>query len=505
MSDKKISTENSKQLDREGEQFNLNYKEINSSLEHYNFPPGSINHPHIMEANTKDIPRIRTWTEFRRWSEHEDLSAPCLFYQANGEINQLVDLTLDEETVLLCNAKGLHIFLFEPLCLYYEDDPIAGYWLNVHNYGFYSEFPRENVNGDDSYNRIRATELDSIGYFVGQNKLYNVTVHTGDYNVETACSYYTNQMKLLCDDPFLNELHMYNNADITIKRSFKKHFVCTCWRFTTIRAIACALLKQYETRGVQSNIIWFFDTPFEKLLDTPWMNVNGAGKQKACREPEFMFNLKQGIEMLNKEVPLTYDVKASSSTHVHECAGHHYPTNTDFDNIGNPVVVNPTHLPLEPLYRETFVDVCLESRYGQPTSNISEKVLQAIQFKTPFLLIGPPYTIKYMHELGYKTFGNFWDERYDLEEDHLVRAELIVRIMDYISGLTLDECHNMYIEMWPILEHNYKVMAERSRLGRITHLEKTDKLKKVNAVSWAASPGENLKEILMAQEKNRDF
>jgi hypothetical protein len=63
----------------------------------------------------------------------------------------------------------------------------------------------------------------------------------------------------------------------------------------------------------------------------------------------------------------------------------------------------------------------------------------------------------------------------------------------------------MYIEMWPILEHNYKVMAERSRLGRITHLEKTDKLKKVNAVSWAASPGENLKEILMAQKKNRDF
>ena len=120
MSDKKISTENSKQLDREGEQFDLNFKEINSSLAHYNFPPGSINHPHIMEANTKDIPRIRTWTEFRRWSEHEDLSAPCLFYQANGEINQLVELTFDEETVLLCNAKGLHIFLFEPLCLYYQ-------------------------------------------------------------------------------------------------------------------------------------------------------------------------------------------------------------------------------------------------------------------------------------------------------------------------------------------------------------------------------------------------
>ena len=77
--------------------------------------------------------------------------------------------------------------------------------------------------------------------------------------------------------------------------------------------------------------------------------------------------------------------------------------------------------------------------------------------------------------------------------------------MDYISGLTLDECHDMYLKMWPILEHNYKVMAERSRLGRITHIEKTDKLKKVNAISWAAPPGESLQEILMAQEQNRDF
>ena len=484
----------------------IRYEEITSSLAHFNFPKGSIDDPHIMEANIRDIPRIRTWTEFRRWTEHEDLSAPCLFYQANGEIVQLVNLKHDQETVDLLNGKGLHIFLYEPLCLYYEDDPIAhNGWGNVHNYGFYSEFPRDNVNGDGTYNRVRSTELDSIGYYMGQNGLHNVTVHTGDYNVETACSYYASQMKLLCDDPFLNELIMYDNADPTIKRKLSKHFVCTCWRFTSIRAILCSIIKQYETRGVNSNLIWFFDTPFEYLLDTPWMNVNGNGGQEPDREPEFLFILKQGMEMLNKEVPLTYDVKATSSTHVHECAGHHYPTNTDFDTIGNPVVVNPTHLPLEPIYRETFIDICIESRYGQPTGNISEKVLQAIQFKTPFILVAPPFTLQYMHELGYKTFSDFWDERYDVEEDHLVRTEKIVNIMDYISGLTLEECHALYLKMWPILEHNFKVMAERSRLGRITHIEKDDKLKQVGAVSWASPKGETLKDKLMSEQMNRNF
>lgn len=501
-----MSDKNSKETSKLVNTLDVVHTEVYSSLAYHNFPEGSINHPNIMRATIHDIPRIRTWTEFRRWNEHEDLDAPCLFYQANGEIKQLLDLKFSKETVALCNEKGLHIFLYEPLCLYYEDDPIAGYWLNVHNYGFYTEFPRENVNGEDTYNRIRATELDSIGYFLGQNKLYNVIVHTGDYNVDKACSAYNGQMKLLCDDPFLNELILYDNADPTIKRKFTKHFVCTCWRFTSIRAILCAILKQYETRGVDSNLIWFFDTPVEHLLSTPWMNVNGIGGEEPCREPKFLFNMKQGIEMLNKEAPITYDVKASSSTHVFECAGHHYPTNTDFDDIGNPVVVNPTHLPLEPIYREVFVDVCIESRYGQPTGNISEKVLQAIQFKTPFILVAPPYTLKYMHELGYKSFGDFWDESYDLEEDHLVRTEKIVEIMDYISGLSLDECHALYLKMWPILQYNFRVLAERSRLGRITHIDKDDKLKQIDAVAWAQPEGETLQEKLINdKQRHRDF
>ena len=483
----------------------ISYETVTSSLAYYNFPEGAINSPNIMKATIDDIPRVRTWTEFRRWNKDEDIDAPCLFYQANGEIKQLIELKLDVSTIELLNEKGLHIFLYEPICMYYTDDPLAGYWMSVYNYGFYTEFPRDNVNGTGTHNRVRSTELDTIGYFAGQNKLHNLTIHTGDYGVEKACSTYNKQMKLLCDDPFLNELIMYNNADTTIKRSFNKHFVCTCWRFTSIRAIMCSILKQYETKGVNSNIIWFFETPFEKLLDTPWMNVNGAGGQEPDREPKFIANLKEGLDMLNNVVPLTYDVGATSSTYAHECAGHHYPTNTDFDNIGNPVVVNPTHLPLQPLYRETFIDICIESRYGQPTANISEKVLQSMQFKTPFLIIAPPHTLKYMHELGYKSFGDFWDESYDLEEDHLVRTEKLIEIMDHIASLSLEECHAMYLKMWPILEHNYKRMAERSRLGRITHIDKSTVVN-LQAVAWASPDNtESLADTIKNEQMNRDF
>jgi hypothetical protein len=59
--------------------------------------------------------------------------------------------------------------------------------------------------------------------------------------------------------------------------------------------------------------------------------------------------------------------------------------------------------------------------------------------------------------------------------------------------------------MLPILDHNYKVMAERSRLGRITHIDQSDRLKEVEAVSWAAPEGETLKEVLMNQKDNRIY
>ena len=90
---------------------------VYSSLAHYNFPDGSMDHAKdIMPATVEDVPRIRTWTEYNISNKDEDITAPSLFYQANGEIKQLLTLKLDELTVNYINEKGLHIYLF---CLLY--------------------------------------------------------------------------------------------------------------------------------------------------------------------------------------------------------------------------------------------------------------------------------------------------------------------------------------------------------------------------------------------------
>ena len=483
----------------------LDLEVIHSSLAHFNFPEGSMDHArNVMQATIHDIPRIRTWTEYRIHSDYEDPTAPSLFYQANGEIKQLITLEHDPDTVAYLNERGLHIYLYEPLCLYIDNDPIKGIWGGHYNFGFYSEWPNEAVHPK----KARASELDSIAYYMGQNGLNNVHVHTGDYRVEEQLPYY-NFMKLYCDDPFLNELMMYDNAERTIKRRFEKHFVCTSWRFTTPRAIMSAVMADIDS----VNMIWFFQTPVEKLglhksplgeelcEGTPWMCFQTGHPDR----PKFYDQLVRGMEKVNKIVPLTCDVKADKPTVLDEIAGHWYPQATTFDGMGNPVVMNPTMLPLETLYRNAFLDIVCESRYGQPTGNISEKVLQSIQFKTPFLLVAPPYCLRYMKELGYKTFDRWWDESYDETENHLHRMEKIIDIVNWIASLSLEQCHDMYLDMLPVLKYNYEQMARNSRLKRITHLHKDDLLSSTKAVEWAQGDGPGLAEMIERSSNNREY
>ncbi len=468
---------------------------VYSSLAHYNFPDGSMDHAKdIMPATVEDVPRIRTWTEYNINNKDEDITAPSLFYQANGEIKQLLTLKLDELTVNYINEKGLHIYLFEPMCLYIADDPMGNVYGNRHNYGFYTEF----YNKMPDFDCIRATELDSIHWFMGKNGIHNVTVHTGDYRIEHFCTHYAQYMTLLCNDPFLNELIMYDNADTTVKRKFEKHFVGIAWRWHSCRAAALSILKSTNS----ANLVWYFNTPLEILNKTPWMQLENKYLADYSRHSE---QIKTGLHSLNAEAPFVHDVPAKQATLVEECAAHEYPKQTDFDGMGNPVVLNPTRLPLQSLYRNAFCDVVTESRFGQPTGNISEKVLQSIQFKTPFLLFAPAFSLQYMHELGYQTFGQWWDESYDTIECHIERFDAIVDIINWIAGQKLDDLHNLYRQMWPVLQHNYKQQAINSRLGFIVHLEHQDLNNATQSVEWAQSDGPSMAELIENERNNREY
>lgn len=91
---------------------------------------------------------------------------------------------------------------------------------------------------------------------------------------------------------------------------------------------------------------------------------------------------------------------------------------------------------------------------------ISEKIIQPIISKKPFVVIGDRDILKSMRAAGFKTFSNFWDERYDdlYYHDRLVSiAKLISNLQKTFDNYTLDKYNNVIYDdkMSEILDYNY--------------------------------------------------
>lgn len=399
------------------------YTVYSSSLLYYNFPfqPGKAQ-PAEHHLPIADLVRI---------SGIQD--SPVYSYQANGKIHHLDELHHPESELEFLRGQTLHIYLYEPLCCYLPNDPDQLYddCENIpFNCGFYSEFNP----GTESLQR--SLELDSIQKYAQQNGLTDVVVHTGDYGVEIYADQYP-ELKLICDDAFLNTLMVFSDV-LFDKKDITTRFISTNWRFTPSRAIVSALLANKSC-----NLVWTFHVDKSIIMDAVWMRPDA----------EFVKPMATGLRLLNTGENRCLDIKVDKKHRIELCAASEYPAGT-LETLGNPVALNNKQYHLKEYYRTTFVDVVTESRYAQPTANVSEKVMQSIQFRTPFIMVAPPYSLQYLRDLGFWTFNQWWDESYDTETDHVKRMEKIYAVIQQISQMSDSEINTMYAEMKGVVDHN---------------------------------------------------
>ena len=76
--------------------------------------------------------------------------------------------------------------------------------------------------------------------------------------------------------------------------------------------------------------------------------------------------------------------------------------------------------------------------------------------RRPFVVMGGRHHLASLRQLGFHTFGEFWDEGYD---DHGMqhRVHEILKVIDVISQWSTDRVHQTLLDMQPTLEHNYNV------------------------------------------------
>ena len=111
------------------------------------------------------------------------------------------------------------------------------------------------------------------------------------------------------------------------------------------------------------------------------------------------------------------------------------------------------------IYLDSYIHIITETNFEKdifPT----EKLINPIIVLQPFILFGAPGYLKYVKELGFKTFNGFIDESYDNEYDSGKRFEMLCNEIDRLSKLSLEEIHNWYISIIPILEYNRNFAME---------------------------------------------
>lgn len=125
--------------------------------------------------------------------------------------------------------------------------------------------------------------------------------------------------------------------------------------------------------------------------------------------------------------------------------------NIDYDNYD--FVNDPFYQVLD--LQKSFLYVCTETVFNYPHAYITEKLYKGLLVKRPFITLGAPNTLSLLKDYGFKTFNQWWDESYDVEQSPSRRLEKVHAIIQDICSYSIADLQIMCQEMRPILEHNF--------------------------------------------------
>lgn len=110
------------------------------------------------------------------------------------------------------------------------------------------------------------------------------------------------------------------------------------------------------------------------------------------------------------------------------------------------------------LHHKTLISVVTETKFHTNDVFFTEKTWKPIGNKHPFIIVGPYKSLYYLKQKGYKTFSDFFDESYDLEENPTERLLKIGSVCADINSWTDEKKKSFFTESQTIIEHNYNLL-----------------------------------------------
>jgi len=122
------------------------------------------------------------------------------------------------------------------------------------------------------------------------------------------------------------------------------------------------------------------------------------------------------------------------------------------------------------LYEKSLFSIVTETNFYNENDFISEKIFKPLWHMQPFIVVGRPYMLKYLKELGFKTFDWLIDETYDTIEDNEERMKRIIFEIEKINKLDLTILTDIIQQNYNTLEHNRNVILNiGNNISKIEH------------------------------------
>lgn len=361
---------------------------------------------------------------------------PHLLYTGMGSILQLETLTYEKDIIEHLNIHGLHIYLYETTVV--DLLPKKKFYVTK-NQEYSADYINFRFEADKEF---YVFEFESIENFVQRNNLSNVTVFTCEGNTSRLSNKYS--FKIRSKEIFLlsllkessDEINGYEISKDLVSRfdpnAITHKFWSGNWRYDVHRHVICSYLVNKS-----SKISWYYNSTLDEVKKFFWFDITKWNNS----------SIIQGDKILCNNAPYILDIQAPASK-VNLEQLWTIPTEEFF-------CPGSSTTPLE-TYLSTFCAVVTESNFAHPFPMFSEKTVNAIKAGRPFLMVSSAGTLDYLRQHGFKTFSEFWDEDYDVEENHERRLQKVLKVIDYIDSMSIEELQNLYSKIKPTVEYNFR-------------------------------------------------
>jgi hypothetical protein len=166
--------------------------------------------------------------------------------------------------------------------------------------------------------------------------------------------------------------------------------------------------------------------------------------------------------------------------------GIHYDSHQFKNSAWRPRTVLENHFPISQAhshysanfdiedYESTDIEVVLETLFDDGRLHLTEKSLRPIAVGQPFILAGTHGSLEYLRSYGFKTFGDVWDESYDLIKDPAERLIQIAELMKHISTWLPHQRERNMAKAQAIADYNRQHFFSPEFFNQVTNELKTN-------------------------------